>query len=322
MTNYRISAVVSGLFLCLAAAAQAQSTPPAAPAGASSSSSGITIQSLPLPASAAPGSDAAGTRAVEVGNLGDVTPDYAGPLEEGAGGFPMDMWKGTDRVLVEQLLPRLPPALTSPAMRDLERRLLLTNAEAPAGNGTGVNLFAARADRLASLGLSRDAATLLAMMPARLMDRVAVRLRLDSLLLAGDVDAACKAVDDVRQIASADSYWQETQVFCQLRAGKADQAALGLDLLGDQGAKDSPFSKLASALSGQKVKLDSLPVPTPLDLAMLRAANLPLPRDAAQSRNPGVLAALAQDRTLDPALRLAAAEQAAATGAITTAQLQ
>ncbi|HSY86253.1 MAG TPA: hypothetical protein VLA85_06750, partial [Verrucomicrobiae bacterium] len=183
MTNYRISAVLSGLFLCLAAAAQAQSTPPAAPAGASSSSSGITIQSLPLPASAAPGSDAAGTGAVEVGNLGDVTPDYAGTLEEGAGGFPMDMWKDTDRVLVERLLPRLPPALTSPAMRDLERRLLLTNAEAPAGKGTGVNLFAARADRLASLGLSRDAAALRAMMPAQLTDKVAARLRLDSLLL-------------------------------------------------------------------------------------------------------------------------------------------
>ena len=319
MTNCRISAVLSGLFLCVGAVtALAQSTPPAAPAGGSSS--GVTIQSLPLPASAAPGSDAAGT--VEVGNLGDVTPDYAGTLEEGAGGFPMDMWKDTDRLLVEHLLPRLPPALTSPAMRDLERRLLLTNAEAPAGKGSGVNLFAARADRLASLGLSRDAATLLAMMPAGLMDKVAARLRLDSLLLAGDVDGACKAVDDVSQIASADSYWQETQVFCQLRAGKADQAGLGLDLLGDQGAKDSAFFKLASALGGQKVKLDSLADPTPLDLAMLRAANLPLPRDAAQSHSPGVLAALAQDRALDSALRLAAAEQAAATGAITTAQLQ
>jgi len=325
MTNYRISAVLGGLILCVgaAAAALAQSTPPSAPTGGSSSSTGVTIQSLPLPTSTVPGGDAAtGNGTVEVGNLGDVTPDYAGTLEEGAGGFPMDMWKDTDRALVEQLLPRLPPALTSPAMRDLERRLLLTNAEAPTGKGTGVNLFAARADRLASLGLSRDAAALLAMMPAQLTDKVAARLRLDSLLLAGDVDGACKAVDDVRQIASADSYWQETQIFCQLRAGKADQAGLGLDLLGDQGAKDPAFAKLASALGGQKVAIDSLPDPTPLDLVMLRAANLPLPRDAAQDRKPGVLAALAQDRALDPALRLAAAEQAAATGAITTAQLQ
>jgi hypothetical protein len=259
---------------------------------------------------------------VQVGTLGDVTPDYAGTLEEGGGGFPMDMWKGTDRALVEQLLPKLPSALGSPAMRDLERRLLLTNAESPEGKSTGVNLFAARADRLAAMGFSRDAAALLAMMPAHLFDKTAARLRLDSLLLAGDVDGACKAVDDTRQAASADPYWQQTQVFCQIRAGKADQAALGLDLLGEQGGKDSAFFKLASALGGESVKLDSLPDPTPLDLAMLRAAKLPLPHDAAQSHNPGVLAALAQDRSLDPATRLAAAEEAAATGSLSIEQLQ
>src|SRR4051812_40137372 len=117
MTNYRISALLPALFLYLGftGAALAQSTLPAAPAAGSSSSSGMTIQSLPLPASAVPGSEAA-TGTVEVGNLGEVTPDYAGTLEEGAGGFPMDMWKDTDRALVEQLLPRLPPAPTSPAM--------------------------------------------------------------------------------------------------------------------------------------------------------------------------------------------------------------
>jgi hypothetical protein len=259
---------------------------------------------------------------VQVGTLGDVTPDYAGTLVEGGGGFPVDMWKGTDRALVERLLPKLPPALGSPAMRDLERRLLLTNAESPEGNSTGVSLFAARADRLAAMGFSRDAAALLAMMPARLVDKTAARLRLDSLLLAGDLDGACKAVDDTRQAASADPYWQQTQVFCQIHAGKADQAALGLDLLGEQGGKDAAFFKLASALGGEKVKLDSLPDPTPLDLAMLRAAKLPLPHDAAQSHNPGVLAALAQDRSLDPAIRLAAAEEAAAAGGLTIDQLQ
>jgi len=259
---------------------------------------------------------------VQVGALGDATPDYAGTLEEGGGGFPMDMWKGTDRALVEQLLPKLPPALGSPAMRDLERRLLLTNAESPEGKSSGVSLFAARADRLAAMGFSQDAASLLAMMPARLVDKTAARLRLDSLLLAGDLGGACKAVDDTRQAASADPYWQQTQVFCQIRAGKADQAALGLDLLGEQGGKDSAFFKLASALGGEKVKLDSLPDPTPLDLVMLRATKLPLPHDAARSHNPGVLAALAQDRSLDAAARLAAAEEAAATGGLTIDQLQ
>lgn len=308
--------------LCLAAVCSASNG-----ALAQSSSSGTLIQTLPLPAPAAPGSGQgsaamAGGSGIEVGTLGDVTPDYAGTLEEGGGGFPSDMWKGTDRALVEHLLPLLPPAPGSPAMRDLERRLLLTNAEAPVGKTAGVSLFALRAARLAAMGFSRDAAALLAMMPARLVDKTAARLRLDSLLLAGDVDGACKAVDDTRQAASADPYWQQTQVFCQLRAGQKDQAALGLDLLGDQGDKDGAFVKLARALNGEAVRIDSLPEPTPLDLAMLRAAKLALPRDAAGSRDPGVLAALAQDRSLDPAARLAAAEEAAATGSLTIEQLQ
>src|SRR5262249_23181486 len=119
-------AALSGLLLCFAAA----------PVFAQSSSSGTVIQTLPLPAPAAPGggqggSAAGGGSAIEVGTLGDVTPDYAGTLEEGGGGFPSDMWKGTDRALVEHLLPQLPAALGSPAMRDLERRLLLTNAGSP-----------------------------------------------------------------------------------------------------------------------------------------------------------------------------------------------
>jgi hypothetical protein len=305
---------------CLAGTALAQTTPPAPSANPGTT----TLQTLPLPAPAASGTAApgAGTAGVEVGTLAEVTPDYAGTLEEGAGGFPMDMWRGTDRGLVETLLPRLPAAIASPAMRDLERRLLLTNAEAPGGKGSGVNLFTARADRLAVMGLSADAARLLAMMPAHRVDKVAVRLRLDSLFLAGDVDSACKAVDDTRQVASADPYWQESQIFCQLRAGHADQAALGIDLLGEQGDKDGTFFKLADAVSGQKVSLTSLPNPTPLDLAMLRATKLKLPADAAQSRNPGVAAILAEDPSLDSSIRLAAAEAAAAAGGLTVVQLQ
>jgi hypothetical protein len=284
---------------------------------------GMPVQSLPLPA-LAPSGGAVATSAsgVEVGSLGDVTPDYAGPLEEGGGGFPLDMWKGTDRALVERLLPQLPVALASPAMRDLERRLLLTNAEAPAGKSGGANLFSLRADRLAAMGLSRDAAGLLALMPAHMADKISARLRIDSLLLSGDVDGACRALDDTRAAASADSYWQQAQVFCQLRAGQADKAALGLDLLRDQGPQDAAFFKLADALGGGKVALASLPSPSALELAMLRQAKIALPPDAVRSHSPSLLAAIAEDPGLDTAVRLAAAEQAAAIGGLAIDRLQ
>ena len=294
---------------------------PAAPAGATQSIlPATTAQPLPAPSPAATTTTASG---LEVGTLGDVTPDYGGPLQEGAGGFPVDMWKGTDRALVERLLPKLSPAAASPAMRDLARRLLLTNAEAPEGKSGGVNLFGARADRLMAMGLAGDAAALLALAPVSGTDALAARQRIDSLLLAGDDDGACKAVNDTRKIASGDSEWQKAQIFCQLRAGQNDQAALGLDLLREQSENDPAFFTLIDVLGGNKTaKLDSLPAPSALDLAMLRAANLPIPRDAAQTQAPAVLAVIAQDQSIDAPLRLAAAEQAAAAGGLSIEDLQ
>jgi hypothetical protein len=296
----------------------------------------MSVETLPLPATqgapaAAPsaGSPSAGGAGLVVGTLGNVTPDYAGTLEEGAGGFGVDMWRGTERGLVERLLPQLPPALTSPAMRELERRLLLSNAEAPAASANGgganapvVNLFTARADRLWAMGLAKDAAALLALTPSAMVDAVAARLRIDALLLAGDVAGACKAVDDTRAVASADRAWQEAQIFCQLRAGQKDQAALGLDLLQEQGGVDPVFVKLAQALGGQKISIESLPAPTPLELAMLREAGLPLPRDVVQSGDPNILTTIATDPALDVALRLAAAEQSTAGGGLPVEQLE
>ncbi len=327
MKSSRISLSIAlvGLFAATTAAAQTTTTItlPAltAPATSDTTSSGApSLQTLPAPAAAATTTTSSG---LEVGTLGDVTPDYGGTLQEGGGGFPVDMWKGTDRALVERLLPKLSPAASSPAMRDLTRRLLLTNAQAPAGKSGGVNLFGARADRLMAMGLSSDAGALLALQPARSTDPVSARRRIDSSLLAGDVDGACKAVDETRKVASGDAAWQKAQIFCQLRAGQNYQAALGLDLLREQGQDDPAFFTLIDILSGNKTAtLDSLPAPTPLDLAMLHAANMPIPRDAAQSQDPAVLATIVRDTAIDTPLRLAAGEQAAAAGGLPIDQLQ
>ena len=327
MTSSPIRFALAFAIILAALPARAQ-TAGTAPAGGSTGLStgsvntgGVSPLVLPQPA---PLSTAASTTTsgVEVGNLGSVTPDYGGTLEEGGGGFPLDMWKGTDRALVERLLPQLPAAPSSPAMRDLARRLLLTNAEAPTGQAT-INLFGVRADRLAAMGLFSDAAALLALQPVSSVDATSARLRIKAQLLAGDGEGACKTVDDTRKVASADVDWQKTQVFCQLRSGKADQAALGIEILRDQNQNDPAFFKLAEAMGGDKsVAIVSLPDPSPLDLAMLQAAGLPLPPDAARATDPAVLAAVAQDSTVDPAIRLAAAEQAAAAGSLSIDKLQ
>lgn len=332
MTSSRTRALLVLLLLVVAGSAAAQTTAPAATSttplppllpvtiAPSNGAPATNIQPLPAPAGPTTTTSQSG---LEVGTLSDVTPDYAGTLQEGAGGFPIDMWRGTDRGLVEQFLPKLSPAGASPAMRDLTRRLLLTNAEAPEGKSGGVNLFGARADRLMAMGLTADAAALLALAPASATDALGARQRVDSLFLAGDDDGACKAVNDTRKVASSDAEWQKAQIFCQLRAGQNDQASLGLDLLREQSENDPAFFTLIDVLNGNKTaKLDSLPAPSALDLAMLRAANMPIPRDATQTRMTAVLAVIARDQSIDTPLRLAAAEQAAAAGGLAIEELQ
>src|SRR5204862_4125878 len=88
----------------------------------------------------------------EITPLEAVGADYAGTLEPDKGGFGIDMWRGTDRVRVERLLPLLKPT-SSPILAELTRRLVLSNAASPAGKGSGASLLPPRARLLADMGL-------------------------------------------------------------------------------------------------------------------------------------------------------------------------
>src|SRR5690606_1514597 len=122
--------------------------------------------------------------------------DYGGTLDPGSTGFPVDMWRGTERAFVERLLPQLTVNTESPSMRDLARRLLLSSAEAPAGEPT-VNLTAVRAERLIALGDRASAATLLETLPRSQADAATARLGLEAAWLAGEGESACAEVDDL-----------------------------------------------------------------------------------------------------------------------------
>jgi hypothetical protein len=89
----------------------------------------------------------------EITPLEAVGADYAGTLEPDKGGLGIDMWRGTDRVRVERLLPLLKPT-SSPILAELTRRLVLSNA-APRPAGSGASLLPLRARLLADMGWSR-----------------------------------------------------------------------------------------------------------------------------------------------------------------------
>ncbi|MBV8535480.1 MAG: hypothetical protein JO128_07800, partial [Alphaproteobacteria bacterium] len=208
--------------------------------------------------------------------------------------------------------------------RELTRRLLIVAAPPPAGQGTvaGRSFVGVRATKLFDMGDIEDAAALAQLVPSRDWDESLARLQLDSAFAAYDNTAACTAVRT--QIARfGGPYWQKALTFCQLLANEQDRAQLGLSILQEQkAAEDEAFDRLFAKLSGDaRAKVEKLPEPTPLHLAMMRAADLPLPAAVATTNDPLILRMIATSPNAPAELRLAAAERAEAYGSLPTPAL-
>jgi hypothetical protein len=252
----------------------------------------------------------------EITPLEAVGTDYAGTLEPDKGGFGIDMWRGTDRVRVERLLPLLKPTV-SPILAELTRRLVLSNAAAPAGKGGGTGLLPVRVRLLADMGLTEDAVAVLKRLPADQRDAAAAHALVELSWRAGDLDGACAVVQESVPRLPVDSFWQQATIFCQLHAGQTDEASLGLDLLREKSEGDEAFFALAEALQGNHdVKVPPVQVLTPLHLAMAHAAGVAPPAIALREPPPLMLALLAESPDAPADQRLAAAETAAAAGVL------
>jgi hypothetical protein len=264
---------------------------------------------------------------IEVAPLAPIDPDWAGPLTPDQGGFPLAMWQGTPQALVVAVVPRL-AVTNSPVLQGLTKRLLLSNAIAPgprpaAGQSAEqADLVELRIERLIAAGQVEAANAVLALVPNRGDGEALERRRVELAFLSNDAKAACARVgDDVRRFQSA--WWSRALIACQALTGDQAGAGLGLDLLREQKApKDDAFDALVQIVGGRKVKLERLPDPSPLHLALLAAGKQPLPADALAGASPAVLRAWAGAEGAPLPQRLAAAERAAAFGAFPLDQLR
>lgn len=280
------------------------------------------LQARPLggPAVGAPASPASPVAKAEPGirinSLQNIAPDAAGVLNDVQGGFGAEMWRGTRRAVVEALLPRLPVNATSPAMRDLMRRLLLSEAAVPEGEAGETRLITLRINRLGAMGDLIGVNDLLNATPGRGDDESLMRIEADARFLTNDNARACALATS--QISRRQSnYWQKSFIFCQALAGQHGPAALGVALLRETGEKDPVFFALVDAVAaGGEVTIDSMPDPSPLHLAMARVAKAQLPADVIASNNPGTLRTIAISPNAPVELRLEAAERAEAAGAL------
>ncbi|MBT4769121.1 MAG: hypothetical protein HOO00_01155 [Rhodospirillaceae bacterium] len=258
---------------------------------------------------------------MEVESLETIDPDSVGVLDENEGGFGADMWAATSRPLIEHLLPRLPVRTASMAKQDLIRRLLLSTASVPAGPASGPSLLSLRVERLMEMGNMAAVNELLRLARPQLTDETLLLAHLDNLLLVNDSAGACS---QIRAVISQyqDIYWRRTLLFCQALSGEHERARLGLSLMRERGEEDPVFSSLIGALLGDwNGQIESLPDPTPLYMAMFRAAGLHLPNDVIAVSDPALLRAIAVYPHADIEIRLAAAERAEAAGILDTVAL-
>lgn len=278
---------------------------------------------LASPAALAPAaaSDVGGMSGIEAEPLAPVDASWAGTLSAGDHALPRDMWSGTSRAFVAAALPLLQPT-TSPELQNLARRLLLSDAVAPAGQdpANGPSLFTLRLDRVLALGDMAGAA-LIDMAPRNVasetFDRDSVELRIAD----GQLAAACQEIKD-RVGLYRNEWWNEALVGCQALTGAYDQASLGLSAMRDRKAtRDPAFDVLIEGIFGHRHRLHNLPDPGPLRMALLAAAKLPLPAEALAAAGPAALSVWATSNKVPAEERLAAAEKAEAFGALPPAGL-
>jgi len=275
----------------------------------------------PNPSSVAPPQSLEGGDQIQVLPLAPVDTSWTGLLDAAKGGFPHDMWTGANRGFVAAALQQLQP-VTSPELTSLARRLLLSDAAAPAPAGNtnaaaGPKLLAERIDRIYALGFVHDGLALIESLPDTVVTDSIDRNRVELRFATNDTTGAC---DDVtaRVGRYTEVWWARALIACQALAGDFGKASLGQSLLTDQKVPPDPeFDALIRLVSEHSTeRVARLGDPTPLRVTLLVAAKRPLPAEAIAVADPAALAAYAGNSSVSADDRLAAGERAEALAAL------
>jgi hypothetical protein len=276
-----------------------QAEPPADPATA-------TVQTGPIEQTVPDKPGAPTGPRVTVTDLAAIDPAGAGLLSAGSGGFASSLWSGSARPAIASRIAQLPSAPNSPAMQNLLKRVLLTQANPPAGEAPPdePSFLAQRLQKLVANGLV-DEAAMLGAQSAR-TDNFARQAWAEALLLQGRDGDACGDSTSPRQ-SSNDPYWLKLRVFCYLAQKDEAAATLTLNVMRERSINDDAFFTLADAITNDgPANVTALPTPSGLHLAMLRKAGASAPAALAG----WVPAAQLLSQSSDPALRLTAVERA------------
>jgi len=322
-----LAAALVALGLLTPWTARAQLGPPVrlVPTEPTGNTTAPSAPKAPAPSPAAQGGTSAPAEqgaSIRATALAPVDSAWIGTLDSAGNPLPDSMWQGTPRSFVAAALSQLQPT-TSPELQLLSRRLLLSNAIAPAGQDPAdrPGLAALRVERLIALGEVDGAIAVLDALPAQTRTDALDHQRAELYFAKDDVAGGCKRVQEGIERYQTD-WWQRALIACQALAGDRAKASLGLSLLREQKVPpDRVFDQLIEALAGRPMRLVRLPDPSPILVTLVAAAKLPLPAEAVAAADLPTLRAWAGNEAVPPLERLAAAERATALGAMPASAL-
>ena len=262
---------------------------------------------------------------------------WIGNLGKKDGGLGLEMWKGTDSTFALTILKLLPVNAPSPAMRNLAKRLLLSDAFQPSkkeekglqaispsgkpiiSEDQEATFLPLRFAKLASLGAKNELIELGNLIPAEDMLGVLAKEAIYARLLSGETVKVC---DEVIELAKRtnESYWRKALIVCQLILGNRDDALLSLELLLAELDSEDKFSKLIYTLADEtnKIEFDINSIYFKILIAVLPGQQLDKHR---LNLEPSGLSVVAKNVNLSWKIRMLAAEKAVLAGSLSSIYL-
>ena len=258
--------------------------------------------------------------AISVGNVEKPSLDSFGLIDSKNGGFPETIWNGSSKNTSEELLQSLTSGVANETIHSLLTKLLLSKANAPAGESKN-DWFSIRVATLITIGEDDKAAQMLAITPQSLKTQTLAQLEVQLKLLRGEYDNVCSQPKfDIATLNNNDAlFWQKINIICQIKAGKQDEAMVGLDVLHEaHQADDSFFQDEIRKISDKNFPAKHTPNKLSLlDVSLLRiAGDVERFKDKLDAFPPVAFKYLATDAGLDIKLKERFENKAIAVGVL------
>ncbi len=274
---------------------------------------------------------------VTVSELPNTNVGWIGYLSIEEGGLGLEMWKGTDSTFAKTLIDLLPVNAPSPAMRNLAKRLLLSDAFEPSkkedkglqaispsgkpiiSHDQDATFLSLRFSKLASLGAKDELIKLSNLVPSEDLIGNLAKEAIYARLLSGETDQVCNEVIDLAKRTN-EAYWRKALIVCQLILGKRDSALLSLELLLAELDSEDKFSNLIYTLvdDTNQIEFDKNSIYFKILIAVMPGQELDKHRLNLQ---PSGLSVVAQNSILPWKIRMLAAEKAVLAGSLSSIYL-